>query len=142
MFAFKFDEQKKLVLVEIAGLISSSVVDKLDEELLANASAARRRFGPLRFLMDARSAPVQPADVLGRSKILLELLKGDNDRIAVVVGSSLSMLQAKRVLEHDQLRTFFSMNDAEDWLLADGPSEDSEHERRDSRRRSRKVLGR
>lgn len=126
MFVFKVDEQKKLVRLEVSGIMSVSEAEKLNEEILANASAARRQFGSFRLLVDARLFPVQPADTASSFNPPSEVLKGDSDRYAVVVGSSLSKLQADRILGDARTRTFSSLNEAESWLLAHHPSEASE----------------
>jgi len=128
MFAFRIDEKNKLVHVEIAGIMSVSEVERFNEELLANASAARRLFGSFRFLVDARLCPVQPAETIGSFKLPHEVLKGGDDRYAVVLGSTLSKLQANRLSDDDRVRAFLSMDDAEAWLSGCAPSAGSEDE--------------
>jgi hypothetical protein len=123
VFAFRIDEQKKLVHVKIAGLQSVEEADKLTEELVANASAARRKFGYFRLLADARESPVQPAATMARYKSPQELLETDKDRYAVVLGSMLSKLQTDRMLVDERMRAFLSLETAESWLSGDQPSE-------------------
>ena len=130
MFVFQIDEQKKIVHVEVSGIVSVAEAEKLNQELLANASAARRKFGSFRLVVDARLSPVQPADTINSFKPPREILISEDDRYAVVVGSSLSKLQANRVLEDNRTRAFLSMNEAESWLFGCTPSPESEQGQR------------
>lgn len=122
MFSFRIDELKKLVHVKVAGIQSVEEADKLTEELIANASAARRKFGSFKLLVDARESPVQPAATMARYKPPHELLETDKDRYAIVLGSMLSKLQADRMFGDDRMRAFLALDVAEDWLLGDLPS--------------------
>ena len=87
MFAFKIDERKQLVHVEVAGIMSVAEVDALNEALVSNAAVARRKFGAFRLLTDARLSPVQPAATMARFKAPSDLLQGPDDRYAVVLGT-------------------------------------------------------
>lgn len=123
MFAFRIDEQKKLVHVEVAGIMSVEEADRLTQELVGNASAARRKFGSFRLLVDARESPVQPAATMARYKSPHELLETDKDRYAIVLGSMLSKLQTDRMFVDDRMRAFLSLEKAECWLSGDLPIE-------------------
>ena len=122
MFKFRVDDQKKLVYLEVSGLMSVEEADKLSDELLANASAARRRFGSFRVLVDGRQSPVQPAATMARYKPPQEVLDTEEDRYAIVVGSMLSKLQTDRSFDDDRIGVFLELDSAEAWLLSDLPS--------------------
>jgi hypothetical protein len=124
MFQFKIDEKNRIVQVELAGIMSVAEVDQLSKELLEKASTARRKFGSFRLLVDAASCPVQPAEALSRVVLPGDLLKGDDDRSAVVVGSTLQKLQATRVLVDERVRLFMSTAEAKAWLLDAARSRD------------------
>ena len=118
MFAFKIDERKQLVHVEVAGIMSVAEADALNEALVSNAAVARRKFGAFRLLTDARLSPVQPAATMARFKAPSDLLQGPDDRYAVVLGTMLSKLQTDRMSNDDRLRAFLSIEAAETWLSA------------------------
>jgi len=122
VFKFRVDDQKKLVYLEVSGLMSVEEADKLSDELLANASAARRRFGSFRVLVDGRQSPVQPAATMARYKSPQEVLDTEEDRYAIVVGSMLSKLQTDRSFDDDRIGVFLELDSAEAWLLSDLPS--------------------
>ena len=118
MFAFRTDEQKRLVCMAISGILSVEEADRLTAELVANASTARRRFGSFRFLVDARESLVQPTATMSRFKSPDEVLEGPDDRYAIVLGSMLSKMQTDRLTSDDRMKSFLSVDSAEAWLSA------------------------
>lgn len=79
---------------------------------------ARRRFGPLKILMDLRGWIVEdPASVLQFEGINSELFRPD-DRLAAVVGTSVDKKHSREALAVGIREAFISPGAAETWLQA------------------------
>lgn len=119
MFTFELDNKAGIVRSHLAGFWSADEAERYVAELLAHAPVARARYGHLKFLVDARELPVQPAEVSARLVGLdAKLLHEPGDRFACVVATSLLKIQAQRTLTMDAGKIFVSENAALTWLLA------------------------
>jgi hypothetical protein len=118
MYSFKMDAQREWVCLDVSGTLSVGQADSLSRELHEHAEAARERFGRFRMLADLRSAGSMPADVAARFPQPGEVLKGERERYAVIVETSLAKVNARRWFDDVRFQPFLSANAAETWLAA------------------------
>ncbi|WP_340317896.1 hypothetical protein [Rhizorhabdus argentea] len=123
----------EIVIDELKQLVRAThledVLLTVDDVKRYNADAARlvhiaaERFGKIRLLVDARKLSIQPPEVTQHFEQPDRLLRTPEDRYALVLGSNLAKIQARRVLGNDdRVCSFLSMQAAEAWLL-DGRNE-------------------
>ena len=118
MFSFDFDPSLGVLRAHITGNWTVDVVDDYLRELLANAHDVRRATGKLRLLVDVEHS-ILPPDVLERLRVVeRSVLQTPDDRIAILLKSSLGKAQLKSVSATDQVASFLSPNAARTWLLA------------------------
>lgn len=114
------DDQKRLVRAthQQDGLLTVDDVEQFNASFAQCVAVAAKRFDRLRLLVDARKMPVQLPEVMEYFTKPEKLLRAPEDRYALIVGSNLAKLQARRVLGSDsRLGAFLTEEDAENWLL-------------------------
>lgn len=78
--------------------------------------ASRERRGGGRVLIDRRGAPIQSAEVVSELQRGFREIYRPQDRIAVVVASSLQKIQSRRLYDERQTKTFLSYDAANLWI--------------------------
>ncbi|MDO7842084.1 hypothetical protein [Sphingomonas immobilis] len=116
MLELTLDPVAKILKLETTGYLTVEDVRRYRYELLHMASQARERFGRVRMYVDSTDGRVQPANVIAEFADLPSIIQGPDDRMAVAVGSALSLLQVKRSVKSDQERAFLTPEEALDWL--------------------------
>ena len=116
MASFKVtcDVDTGLVNCKFSGFVSDADAEELVEELTRAIHAARRRYGPLRMLIDNRDGTVFSTSVTA-SVAVLKSVYDQKDRIAVIVPTGLRKLQAQRNVS-DQTCIFLTEDEAMNWL--------------------------
>lgn len=113
------DELKQLVrLTHLTdSWLAVEDVKRINAELAALVADAAKRFGKIRVLADVRKLSPQPPEVVQHFDTPQQVLRTPTDRYAMVMGSTISKMQARRIMgQDDRLGFFLSINDAEDWL--------------------------
>lgn len=119
MYSIEFDSGGGMIRVLASGFWSLVEATTFRDELAESIRDARRRCGFVRILIDASASSIQMQNVSEAFRPLQEAaIHSRNDCIAIVVGSTLVKLQARRILTSDQAGVFLTMPDAESWLLA------------------------
>lgn len=116
MFDIQIDDDTHTIRAHLEGLFTLDEVDRFNVGFLAAAEVAWRRFGVIRILADAVLTPVQPPDVAERFATPTQVLRGPDDRFAVLIASTLSKIQAARVLPDDRAGVFTDRAEAEAWI--------------------------
>lgn len=114
-----YDRSSGIVRCRLKGLWTSDIVDQYERTLKQAVSSARRYAPEVLMLFDSSEAPAQPPAIVERMRAVGEAVRGTNDRLAVVVGSVLTKMQAERSMTvATNERVFRTVADAEAWLKA------------------------
>jgi hypothetical protein len=116
------DEPKQLVRTTHLQDLQFTVDDvkRFNADVAKAVDVAVARYGKVRLLVDSRMLSIVPPEIAQHFDKPEQMLRKPEDRYALVVGSTLAKLQARRVMgDDDRVRTFLSMDAAEEWLLGD-----------------------
>ena len=119
MFNFSFDPSAGILQVRVAGSWTMSEIERYAREAGPQFTAARRDAGLLRLLLDLQSANIlsqEMMDPLARAG--MQYSRAD-DRVALVVQSTLLKLQMRRMLGEAPIPIYLSTREATAWLLSD-----------------------
>lgn len=125
-YVIESDSRKNFMRLTFSGHMDHATVDRFEQELAA-AFARMPAKGGCRFLSDIRDAGVQSRDITERLQAIMahntarygSLTRG----IAMLVsGSSLEMLQAKRVAGGGGTAFFVNEEEASAWLFEETTS--------------------
>lgn len=117
MYSLTFDNAAGVLVVTFEGFTPDEELARYEQDLRAGIADARRRVGRLRLLIDAIRGQVLPAAAAERLKTIeARLVRSPDDRVAVVLNSTLLKLQLKRIVSGDQTRIFQSDDEARAWL--------------------------
>jgi phage gp46-like protein len=109
-----------LVRTEASGMLDVAQVAAWSAEVKRVYAEARRYADAVRHLVVAGEAAVQTREVMEAFIAARVPMRGPGDRMAVVTGSTLAMLQARRNLPDSNEQAFASEAEALAWLLRDG----------------------
>lgn len=115
MYRVDYDRAAGLLTLTMRGLLSVPQAVAFAEEVRQQITGAIACGDHLRILIDAADSMVQQSGTFAAMAQLAEQFP-DPPRSAVVVGSALHKLQAKRGIFSDNIRTFESMAEARAWL--------------------------
>lgn len=113
-----WDEAKGLVHVYGRGSWTMRQIDEHFAQLTLLLARQRERAGQVLVLVDLTNADVQPPEVIHRIRQATTQLYCDQDRVAVIVRTSLLKLQMRRAAEARNTEFFVSRNAALTWLTA------------------------
>lgn len=117
MYEIEFDAARRLFIVRAEGFWSLGTIAGFSAAALAQGAWARARHGRYAVLADARAFPVQSAEVARAFEMLVAKSIALSDApYAVVLGSMLAKMQADRVVNGPNCRTFLDLAEAEGWL--------------------------
>ena len=116
MYSVDYDSQAGIVRMSVEGFWTRQTVEALSIDLLAVLSRVKASGRPVLVLSDAREFPVQSAEVGEAFAVMDAQAAKLRDRLAMVVGSTLGKMQARRAAGSD-IGFFDSMEEAEHWLL-------------------------
>jgi hypothetical protein len=117
-FAQTYDEQVGIVRIVGRGFWTEAMIDSHFGELGRLVERVRGRGDDILALVDLGGAPVQRPGVAARITAHTRRIYRPEDRIAIVVGSSLVKMQIKRAVEGLNLEAFLSPDAALTWLTA------------------------
>lgn len=118
MFQFSYDPDRILMNVVQRGFWSLADFRAFEAEFLKRHVAIRRTHRNYRVIAECRDFPVQSAEVGEAFAVLFEKLMDENrGPYAIVVGSTLNKIQAKRALPQPNVRVFTSPDEAMAWVF-------------------------
>lgn len=118
-YFFSYDEQSNLLKVTQSGYWSLEIFDRFKQEFLALHSEVLTRHHSYRVFAQCTDYPVQSHEVgEAFSVFFAKLMAENNGRYAILVGSALNKMQARRVIPQPHVKTFTSSDAAMAWLMA------------------------
>lgn len=116
-YTVRFDPDSGVLRARHSGYLSGEIYARYREEFARGITEARVTTPILRILIDGREMEEMPS-----ADRIAELSRPfiREDRIALIVRSSLLKMEARRVAHSPALQTFLSENAAWTWLLAYG----------------------
>jgi len=119
MFDFSFDPAAGVLQVRVAGSWTAAEVERYAREARDQFTEARKKAGNLRLLIDLGAAHVLSQELMDPlAKAGMQYSRPD-DRVAMVVGSTLLKLQMRRMLGEAPVPIFLSVAEAMNWMLSD-----------------------
>lgn len=116
MIAITYDRQRGIVTSMADGVLTVDDILQAAPETRRLMQQARDDFGRGLYLVDARQTVVQPRDVMEEVERQGSYLSHPEDRMAIVVPSTLASLQSRRAFHAANERVFQSMEEAVAWL--------------------------
>lgn len=118
MFSFSFDAAAGILCVKVMGSWTLPEVERYAREAGLQFPRARQSAGQLRLLIDLSAADVLSQALMAPlAKAGMQYARAD-DRVALVVGSTLLKLQMKRMIGGAPAGIFLSEREARGWLLS------------------------
>ena len=123
-YSIAIDRRRKLLRIDFHGFFTrADLAGYLETKQAALAELACRQNEHVTLCNFSTCSP-QSQDVLDLFKCSLEDPAYMSRRLAVVVGTMLSRLQARRVVTRRDIDIFLTVAEAEAWLFADQPNDD------------------
>ena len=118
MFSFEYDAAQGILIVRVEGMWTLPEVARYGREAGPQFEAARIRAGSLRLLVELSRTEVLSQNILAPlAKAGMQFARED-DRVALVVASSLMKLQMRRMIGEAPANIFVSEQAARMWLTA------------------------
>lgn len=122
MYSFSYDEDHALLTVMQRGYWSIAIFRDFERDFLTQHAQIRARRNSYRVLADCRDYPVQSAEIGEAFGVLFNTLMAENTApYAIVIGSMLNKIQARRALPFANIRLFSDLREANDWLFEGSP---------------------
>lgn len=123
MIRIKIDDDNRLLLITMLSGLKEHNAEQAFAEIKKYADIAHKRFGRLHMLLDARKAKPLP-EVVSRKYDDYEalLLHGPEDRLAVVVSSSLNKKLTRNAMTGLRTGIFIAESSALTWLNGHWPA--------------------
>ena len=122
MFAVHYDQPANRVRMSVQGHFTPDDVQRLSDAVTAAVAEAKQHGDDFDVLVESPAFPVQAQDVAALLAGIMERgMPLTTGRAAVVVGSHLSLMQARRTLLHPRLQAFLSPGEAQAWLAGSNP---------------------
>lgn len=123
MYNIKTDAKFRLVHVTMSGFLQPGDVEQFSqEEQKAVDSLGLRAEGHI-VLVDTTALRLQSQDVVSAFQKLIIAAPCKARKIAILVGDSVSRMQAKRLKGCNRLNIFSQEHEAKDWLLDKRPEQ-------------------
>ena len=121
LYKIRFDDLLGIVRTSVQGFWNMGEAERYIRDLESVVGELRRRGERVRVLVDRRGSPFFSSAVAERfGRMNREVYGGHDDRIAIVVDSSLAKIQLGRLLTHVGSKAFLSLGAAETWLQSQG----------------------
>ena len=117
MYTVTADPGRKLVTIALRGMLSNEEVAALYREEYDAIRAMGCRLGEHLALVDLTECKLQLQEVATAFQARMEG-RGRARRLALVTGSSLAAMQARRITKRAGARVFPTRAEAESWLFA------------------------
>ncbi len=113
-----YDQAARLIRTGSHGVCTPEQVDRHFAELRAARDLMREQLGYVLILADLRGSVVQSPETTARVQAGTEASFAPDDRVALIVSSSLEKMQRKRYVTAPGRQLFISENAAIIWLRA------------------------
>lgn len=121
MFDFSYDPDRNLMRLVQEDYWSLANFRAFESEFMKRHTSIRRTSPNYRVLADCRHFPVQSAEISEAFGAFFDMIMAENKgHYAIVVGSILNKLQAKRALPQAHVQVFTDPDEAMIWLFEDG----------------------
>lgn len=120
MYKIQTDSRYRMIQITLSGFIKPDELERFITEEQAAAAEMKGLFGSYVTLVDTTGLKLQSQDILAAFQNFIDNAPHKARKIALVVGQSLSRMQARRLLSNNRLRTFDTMDEATDWLIEPG----------------------
>lgn len=121
MFNFVHDQTAGVLQVRVNGSWTISEVERYGREAGVQFNAARKAAGALRYLIDLSGAHVLSQELMDPLATAGMQYSQPDDRVALVVGSTLLKIQMRRMLGEAPVPIFLSAKEGMNWLLSEKP---------------------
>lgn len=118
MYKFVFEEDTGVLRLKVLGLWTAAEIERFGLEANEHFVAARRSVGYLRLLIDCSHGFICPQDLVEPLAHAGKQYARDDDRMALIVNSSLMKMQVRRMMGDAPSNMFISNNAAVTWLTA------------------------
>lgn len=123
MFSFSYDPNRTLLSIVQQGYWTVEEFRDYERQFRTHHRAILQEHGSYRVVADCREYPVQSPEVsLAFEKLFQTLMAENHGHYAIVVGSALNRIQARRVIPHTNVEIFSpdEWDRAVDWVFEDG----------------------
>ena len=121
MFTVDYEEAAGIVRYTSGGFLSLDEVRSYGLAVQDALARSRRRFGSVRMLVLSVDSVIQSAEVMEAVREDTAWMSDPDDRMAIVISSSLARMQAARTFGTDRQRAFATEAEARTWLGMDRP---------------------
>ncbi len=121
MFSFSYDPGRALLTVVQKGYWTIAEFRDFEREFLAHHDRIKLARKSYRVLADCRDYPVQSSQI-GEAfgQMFGKLMAGNAGHYAIIAGSTLNKIQAKRAIPQPNVQVFSDTEEAMTWLFSDG----------------------
>lgn len=116
VYAFKYEPGSNILNLRLTGFWTMATMEQFTEEFVAVMTSLAKSKRPFVVLSDCREYPVQSAEIGEAWSGILGPTPTVTVPYAIVVGSVLNKIQAKRALTAPNVRLFTEMRKASEWL--------------------------
>ena len=121
MFIFNYDPDRVLLEIVQTEYWTPPMVEDFNREFLAHHLKIRAADQNYRVLADCTHFPVQSSETSATASAFFARIMAENQgRYAILAGSVLNKIQAKRAITHPRVEIFLDRNQAMAWLFEDG----------------------
>ncbi len=99
MISVDYDQQTGIVTSMASGILTVDDIQQAARDIRRRMQQAQEDFGRGLYLVDAHSMVVQPREVMEEVERQSSCLPGPEDRMAIVVPSTLVSMQSRRVFK-------------------------------------------
>jgi hypothetical protein len=120
MYRINFNEKQGLLELTLSGFWTLEIVNAFQKDAASVVMKYSKRFPNFGILSDSRELALMSTEVseaFGEGS--REFARQHRGRFAIIVKSSLSKMQAKRVTGDQEPRLFTEVGEAREWLLSD-----------------------
>lgn len=121
MYQFSYDPDRALLSIVQEGYWSMPEYLAYELDYIGHHERIRSRQKHYRVIADCRNYPVQSLEVSQAFGLLFQRLMADNHaHNAIIVGSTLNRIQAKRAIPQANVQVFTDVEEAMVWLFEEG----------------------
>lgn len=115
-FVLERDAQRRIIIATVRGFWSPATADAYIDAMNAMMAQDRQSFGRAKALIDRRLSVVQSAETVERLRLGAARISRPEDRMAIVIESTLLKAQILRSYDPGTVKAFLSIEDALAWL--------------------------
>ena len=117
MFSITTEPHRKLVRLSVKGMLTLEQVQELYRQEHEAIRAMGCNLGEQLVIVDLRECPLQLQDIVNAFQKSMES-PAKAQRLAMVTGTSLSKMQARRIMKRNDAALFDTIAEAEAWIFS------------------------